>query len=425
MSGTYVCNRNLLTHQRRIEMPYYKPIRNIHPTKTRLRTLSSLKRLRQQLENEMPPKTRNSTLILGTWNIRNFDDDRFKNGPRTDEDFQYIAEIISRFDVLAVQEICNSTKPLDQIIYLLGGNYDYIVTDITEGKSGNGERLGFIFDRNKVKFKGIAGELVLPNSMQIIHDDKKLQFSRTPFMCSFQAGWFKFVFSTVHIYFGSPSGEKYEHRIKEINQVAKFLAKRSRDDDQNHILVGDFNIVKPGSPGYNALAKHGFEIYQNREGSNKDNTKFYDQISFRIRKDELYFSDSDRSKGVLQFFDSIYRTEDFESYKDDLRVTIQKKIKRLEEEIQTLTEKQTNSRSENKKSKLEKSIKNKEKTIQSWEKCSLNENGELEEYYLKEWRTFHGSDHLPLWIELDIDFSDAYLERLSKLSKIPTNSSGK
>ena len=231
-------------------MPNYKPIADIKPKKTRLRTIDGLKRLRGQLNREMPHKTRESTLILGTWNIRNFDDNRFMNSNRTVEDLFYLAEIISRFDVLAVQEICSDMAPLATLMLLLGKDYDFIVTDVTEGRGGNDERLGFIYDRSKVRFQGIAGELVLPENLQIADGEKHRQFARTPFMCSFQAGWFKFLFSTVHIYFGASSGAKYKRRVKEIDKVAKFLARRARKDDRNHVLVGDFNIVKPGSQGF-------------------------------------------------------------------------------------------------------------------------------------------------------------------------------
>jgi hypothetical protein len=31
--------------------------------------------------------------------------------------------------------------------------------------------------------------------------------------------------------------------------------------------------------------------------------------------------------------------------------------------------------------------------------------------YYRQWRTFQMSDHLPMWVEIGIDFSDAYLER--------------
>jgi hypothetical protein len=114
----------------------------------RLRTVSGLKRLRAQLDSEMPLKTRSSTLVLGTWNIRNFDDNRFMNGNRSAEDLFYIAEIMSRFDIVAVQEVCGDLDPLDRVMRILGSDYDYIVTDPTEGRAGNDERLGFIFDKS-------------------------------------------------------------------------------------------------------------------------------------------------------------------------------------------------------------------------------------------------------------------------------------
>ena len=122
-----------------------------------------------------------------------------------------------------------------------------------------------------MRFRGVTGELVLPDKLQIIDgegdDAKRRQFSRTPFMCAFQSGWFKFVFTTVHIYFGSHSGPKYKRRVKEIHSVAKFLSKRA-DRDINkkelgsHILVGDFNIKFEGSDGDEALTAEGFEVFR-------------------------------------------------------------------------------------------------------------------------------------------------------------------
>jgi hypothetical protein len=34
--------------------------------------------------------------------------------------------------------------------------------------------------------------------------------------------------------------------------------------------------------------------------------------------------------------------------------------------------------------------------------------------YGGDWRTYHMSDHLPMWIELRSDFSDRYLENIQK-----------
>ena len=313
-------------------MPFYKNLRYMSKS-VRKRTIGGLKRIRAQMDAEMPRKTRDATIVLGTWNIRNFDDNRFGSGPRSDEDIYYLAEILARFDVIAVQEICDDLKPLQRLMNILGGVYDYVITDVTEGSGGNGERLAFIYDRNKVKFTGIAGELVLPDNMKIEYSGKRRQFARTPFMCSFQSGWFKFMFSTVHIYFGKTSGVKYERRVEEINQVASFLAKRAKTSDHNHILVGDFNIVKKGSKGHNALTRRGFDMFQNKLGSNKDQTKFYDQISYWPRPNELKISGHDKCQGVLQFFDSLYREQDFPAFKPEVKKTMNAKIMRLEQDI--------------------------------------------------------------------------------------------
>ncbi len=382
-------------------MPYYKPIKKLSAT-DRKRTIAGIQRLRQQFAHvRFPNKKTSESLILGTWNIRNFDDDRFNYGPRTKESLYYIAEILSRFDIVAVQEICADLAPFKNLMRLLGQQYDSILTDVTHsGLGGNKERLGFIYDRNKVNFKGVAGEIVLPDKMLIGGSpDKKRQFSRTPFGVEFQAGWFKFLFLTVHIYYGkaSKTSPEYARRVKEIGAVAKYLAKEAKASNSNQILVGDFNILKRGSAGFNALTKNGFKIVQNRKGSNRDRTKFYDQISFRSRKNELVQMEPKHEDRVFPFFDSVFRAEDFSTYKASIKKSLKAKLKKAKEELAAAT-------SKTKKKKAERQI--------ASLKAAGASKASLEEYY-DEWRTFQMSDHLPLWVELEIDFSDKYLEYLS------------
>jgi endonuclease/exonuclease/phosphatase family metal-dependent hydrolase len=50
-------------------------------------------------------RKRESAMLLATWNIRDFDSNKFGFGPRLPETFYYIAEIISCFDLVAVQEV--------------------------------------------------------------------------------------------------------------------------------------------------------------------------------------------------------------------------------------------------------------------------------------------------------------------------------
>lgn len=398
-------------------MPFYKPLKEQNAS-TRKRAVKGLNALRAHFHRvKFPRKKTTESLILGTWNIRNFDDDRFDYGPREEESFYYLAEIISWFDVIAVQEINEDLGPMRKLMSVLGGHYDYILTDVSHsGLGGNAERLGFIYDKNKVDFKGVAGELVLPNKLLIGKEGElRRQFSRTPFGVEFQSGWFKFMFSTVHIYYGSNSkgDAKYRRRVDEIAAVAKYLSKEAKNSDANQILVGDFNIIKPGSAGFDALEKNGFTTVRNRRGSNKDQTTFYDQISFRSRRNELRLIDQPPAEEpvegqdpelpdrVLQFFDTVYREDQFETYRPIMEKRLNEKIKEAEKVLAD--------------DKATKTAKRKATTRIKSKKKALASEAALKKYY-NEWRTFQMSDHLPLWIELDIDFTDAYLEYLATWS---------
>ena len=398
-------------------VPYYKPLKN-ESASTRKRIVKGLRALRQHFHDvKFPRKKTTESLILGTWNLRNFDDDRFDYGPREEEAYFYLAEIISWFDVIAVQEINVDLGPLRKLMRILGGRYKFVVTDVTHsGLGGNKERLGFIYDTNKVQFKGVAGEIVLPKK-QLIGDDgeQKRQFSRTPFGAEFQSGWFKFMFTTVHIYYGSNSkgDAKYGRRVDEIKAVAKYLAAESRKSDANQILVGDFNIIEHGSAGSNALKDNGFEIVSNRRGSNRDQTKFYDQISFRSRGNVLKLIEQPpRSQNVnghdpklpdrvLQFFDVVYREQDFAIYRPIMEKRLKEKTRDAEADLAAATSKTA-------RKKARARIKSKKKAMSSV--------AALKKYY-DEWRTFQMSDHLPLWVELEVDFADEYLDYLHSWKK--------
>ena len=108
------------------------------------------------------------TILLATWNIRDFDSNKFGFGPRMPESFYYIAEIMSSFDLIAVQEVNRDLSALERVMSILGGDWDYIATDTTEGPGGNGERMAFVFNRDRVFFRKIAGEIVLPDGQLIV-----------------------------------------------------------------------------------------------------------------------------------------------------------------------------------------------------------------------------------------------------------------
>ncbi len=343
-------------------MPFYSGIRR-YPADVANRTIDRLLALRKLLHAEIPGKTGTETLLLATWNIRDFDSNKFGHGRRLDEAFNYIAEIIAAFDLVAVQEVNRDLRALERVCGLLGPDWTYIATDTTEGVSGSQERMAFVYDKRKVLFRHIAGEVVLPRTSLIAGER---QFARTPFVVAFQSGWFRFNLATVHIYFGAASGAGFERRVKEIGAIAKFFDKRSKREKEDFILLGDFNVVSTSDPTYKALNTAGFEVQFSPE-TNLLGGKHYDQIAFRVRQAELELG----KYGVLHFEKAVFRNtaEDFKAYAPHFPA------RRV---------------------------------------AGLATEAAKRSYYAKTWRTFQMSDHLPLWVEIKIDFTDKYLKTLRK-----------
>jgi len=341
-------------------MPHYFPLKKMNKVE-RLRTVNNLLKLREQLDREIPQKTATDTLLLASWNIREFGDNRRK------ESLHYIAEIISRFDLVAVQEVASNMKGLQDLMSLLNLNWDYFVSDSTDGSAGGCERMAFIYDKSKITFKKMAGEIVLPKK-KLINDGS--QFARTPYCIAFQGNWFKFILTTVHIFYGSTAKADMERRANEIAAITSVLSKRAKKEDMSYILLGDFNIPNVNDNTMKALEKNGFSVPNaiKEHPTDLGNSKHYDQIAFNLKLDKnmTVFSEKDQKAGAFNFAKTVYTENDLETYIDYFP---------------------------------EKNVAGKT-------------DAQIMSYYMKTWRTFQMSDHLPLWVELKIDFSNQYLEKL-------------
>jgi endonuclease/exonuclease/phosphatase family metal-dependent hydrolase len=161
-------------------MPFYNWLRpgsldNLDTLKMKQRAAQKIKDLRAALEahiraaaqpgdGEPLPET-SRCVRLATWNIREFDSPSY--GYRSQEAKAYIAEILSQFDLIALQEIRDDLGAFEDLMRLLGPDWDYIATDVTEGTSGNKERMVYLFNRDKVRFRHVAGELTLPDGKKV------------------------------------------------------------------------------------------------------------------------------------------------------------------------------------------------------------------------------------------------------------------
>lgn len=366
-------------------MPFYRPLsqyaKSGYPFSApispgnRKRIAEGLLRLREQFrDDQVPRRSLNQTLLLASWNIREFDNGG-KFDPRLPESIFYIAEILSHFDIIAVQEVRADLSSLDRVMSILGPWWKYIVTDVTYGRRGNQERMAFVYDSRKVEFSGLAGELVLPPEQTA---KKEKQFARTPFVCGFKAHWVRCNICTIHAYYGESKADDPQ-RLREVEHLAKLLKKYLAGPPpeqpgspghprggENLIALGDFNVFTPQDKTLKAMTDAGFQLppeLMKRKGSNLDQSKFYDQIAFLPVPNR--FGTTGRA-GVFNFYKSVFRPEDEAIYASQMS----EKIARV----------------------------------------YRSKKGSARSNYYKEWKTFQLSDHLVLWCELQIDFGERYLE---------------
>ena len=355
------------------------------------RVAGRLETLRNTLQNHpdgllrsVPNKNATDTLLLATWNLKEFEGG--KNDTRTVESYWYIAEIISHFDLIAIQEVGGHLGALHKLQAMLGHTWKFVVSDVTEGSAGNQERLAFLFDRRKIRFSGVAGEIVIPpiedkngNMIAPAH-----QLARTPAIVGFEAGWFRFMLSTVHILWGKGIAE-YPERVAEIKALAKFLKKRADDPtawSRNHILLGDFNIfdADPTNAAFNAITQNGFQIpeaLQNIPPSNVGKKpRFYDQIALKVRKNN--FAPTGRG-GVFDYFNLIYTNADYPVY------------------IPAMMAGKTEDDPDN--------------PLVYDAKGNVRTEKQRRSYYRNHWRRRQMSDHLIMWLELKIDYGEEYLRK--------------
>ncbi len=234
------------------------------------------------------PAKKPTNLLIGSWNLRAFGDVTAKwnaaaqDSPKRDwRAVALVAAILTRFDVIAVQEVRRETRALRFLLSQLGPDWRVITTDVTEGDEGNGERLSFIYDSTRVQPSGLVGEIVLPSTVS----DPTKQFARSPYAASFSREGVEFILTTVHIIWGKNVTE----RIPELTEFATWMrrwADRPTDWNKNLLVLGDFNIDRMGSELYKALFSTG--LFPPAElndvprtiFSNDRNKNFYDQIAW-------------------------------------------------------------------------------------------------------------------------------------------------
>ena len=270
-------------------------------------TAKGLKVLRQRIEaSKVPSSKLDESILVASWNIR-----EFGRKKRTPKAIHYIAEVLSYFDLVSIQELRADLGDLGKVLDLLPDYWRVVFSDVTEGSRGNEERIAYLFDKRAVVFSGLAAEAVAP-PMEVKKNGKKetipaAQFWRTPYIASFRAGTFDFVLISVHVLWGTVSDD----RAVELERIADWVDNRRTAkfvEDKDIILMGDFNIPKVNDRFYKAITKHGLEapkaLLGVPGGSNLKRNARYDQILFYPQHTGSVFTGIG---GVVDFYDGDHK----------------------------------------------------------------------------------------------------------------------
>jgi endonuclease/exonuclease/phosphatase family metal-dependent hydrolase len=343
---------------------------------TKKRTTENLIRLKEGLTQKVPPKKVNDNLLLCSWNIKNFGE--LKN--RTAESLYYIAEIISAFDIISLQEVNKNISDFKKVLRLLGSHWKYILSDVTEGDAGNDERFGFLYDSRRVTHSGLSGELVISPEM-MAENPVIRQLNRTPIFTGFESGWQKFSVVSLHLEPGNSSKKKKirKEEVRLLMEIMKLKLHAMSYEDQNMIILGDTNLYKNNDDIVQLFYDAGFIESDGLIGkyTNTSQSEIYDRIFLNVRN---YFQLEKDATGnqvgdVFPLFDYIYKNDTDEAIKEYHSLMKQHK----------------------------------------GDPSTLTSDAKFKKYFDEHWKRNQISDHLPVWIEIKTNNSVSFLK--NKLKK--------
>ena len=247
----------------------------------------------------VPDKARKK-LLAATWNLTNFGVQK-----RSDDDLALMAEVISWFDLVAIQELADDLKHLRLLMKSLPSTYRVIISDI----GGNDERAGFLYDSAKVERLELAAEVaVSPSDLRYIRmrevSGSFQGFDRNPYVVAFRAGVLELTAVSVHLYFGSDTYYDEDRRALEAYALARWADQRHKAPgaySQNILVMGDFNlpIRDESSHVYRALKANRLILpkHSTAMGSSLGGDKAYDLVAFQAGG----MQDSYTKSGVFDF----------------------------------------------------------------------------------------------------------------------------
>ncbi len=218
-------------------MVQYSNLKFFKGAKARNRTIDRLLELRAGLVKDVTPKDKQQSFHLATWNIRDFGAHRSTRRPRlAGVPALYRRRSFPSFDLIAVQEVNEDMTEFEKVMRMLGPRWNYVVTD----QSGNHERLAFVFDTRKIRFRHVTGEIVLPPKGKGDPIQPHAVPRRVPGRLA--------QVQHLHRAHSLRRPRRTPPRATRDRRHRRVLHERQKKDGETYILIGDFNILSPDHP---------------------------------------------------------------------------------------------------------------------------------------------------------------------------------
>jgi endonuclease/exonuclease/phosphatase family metal-dependent hydrolase len=241
---------------------------------------------------KIPTREVDVNLVMATWNIQQFSE------KKTWRSLKYMADIIERFDIVAIQELKTDLRGLNKLLAILPGDYRFLVSDAT----GNSERFAFIYDQRTVRPTGLVSDL----AFEVPGDTHTgFQIHRMPYCASFKLGRFDFTIVSVHI-FQSDKDWREDEIIALADRIQKLSKKeKTKVFDRDFFVVGDFNIKAAGDRFFKALQDRDFQMPNqlNSLTTNFLRSGTYDKIAW-VDRDDFKFANK---VNVVPYYKAVYQ----------------------------------------------------------------------------------------------------------------------
>jgi len=229
-------------------------------------------------------------LTICTFNIR-----IFSNKSRTDEDLRYIAGILKKYDLVAIEELRDETVLRRTVAELKVQGFDYAYEASPPVGHGVKERYAFLYRPDKVT--------VIKHGK--IYPDANNEFIRPPYYAYFKSGKFDFILVANHILFGN----SLSTRRLELKALSKAYSYIQNEDpkEKDVIVVGDFNCP-PTDEGWSDIKEYPTMVYLIKPPAKTTitDTSLYDNFWFQTQ----YVTEYTGKEGIDKFDETIFDNDD-------------------------------------------------------------------------------------------------------------------